>query len=588
MPNPLLATYNRTPVRSFDVRPLVERGAPDKGRSAVDADWLTRELGKIEYALRQATNYTNTIVNVLDYGADPRGVKDSRPAINAAISAAAAMGGGIIYAPKGTYRLSIACHPDTTSVAAGIIMQSYCTLVGAGPSETTFLLEPLTNAVPTGCVANWQLQVISNATPYSLIPNKFQICYRDFTVDGNAINQTFVPPNQAHQLYLGKCRGAWIERVVSQNFYGTLPGPPGETMHFEAGGCADVHYTDCEAIGDADGGSTSSGFSANVSTFIEYTGCVARGMTVGMGFTHWTAAYMQYTNCHAYSNGYAGFNTEISEHITYTNCLAGGRGADTTSGVIGDQTPCPNQFGFKVLGSSYVNIIGCNASYNTTSMGYGVYISAYSGPVNSSYVLIDGSTIVANDVGIHIADVSQTNVFVTAGNILAGNTSSLFSGTGVSDTLVRYANAPIESWYAVNGTSGVRFNVTTGATTNGYRFLVNGNNTLTIVEQGSVEPVISLALPLRAEAATTTLTYADHTLTMDATGGARTVNLPSASSAIRRLYVIKKIDASGNAVTVDANGGDLIDGAGTYALPAQWDAVTLQSDGTNWHVLSTV
>jgi len=45
---------------------------------------------------------------------------------------------------------------------------------------------------------------------------------------------------------------------------------------------------------------------------------------------------------------------------------------------------------------------------------------------------------------------------------------------------------------------------------------------------------------------------------------------------------IKKTDASANAVTVDGNGAETIDGSTTVSLAAQWDFITVVSNGTNW------
>ena len=50
-------------------------------------------------------------------------------------------------------------------------------------------------------------------------------------------------------------------------------------------------------------------------------------------------------------------------------------------------------------------------------------------------------------------------------------------------------------------------------------------------------------------------------------------------------YQIKKIDASGNAVTIDGNGAETIDGAATQTLGAQYDSMTVFCDGTGWHII---
>ncbi len=76
----------------------------------------------------------------------------------------------------------------------------------------------------------------------------------------------------------------------------------------------------------------------------------------------------------------------------------------------------------------------------------------------------------------------------------------------------------------------------------------------------------------------------DKTLLVDATAGAVMITLPAASDSAHRVMSFKKVDASGNAVTIDA-GTDTIDGAGTQVLAAQYDGLTIQSDGTEWFIL---
>ena len=96
----------------------------------------------------------------------------------------------------------------------------------------------------------------------------------------------------------------------------------------------------------------------------------------------------------------------------------------------------------------------------------------------------------------------------------------------------------------------------------------------------------SLAVPITSVSATTTLNGTHYTVKVDASGGARTINLPAASGCSDRVYTIKKIDSSGNAVTVDGNASETIDGATTYSLATQWKYVMIQSDGTNWMVIA--
>jgi uncharacterized membrane protein len=83
--------------------------------------------------------------------------------------------------------------------------------------------------------------------------------------------------------------------------------------------------------------------------------------------------------------------------------------------------------------------------------------------------------------------------------------------------------------------------------------------------------------------------YHDHIVLVDASAGAFAVNLPSASGIVGLGHPIQfiKADASGNAVTINRNGADTIEGAASIALAAQYDKATLLSDGTSvWYRVS--
>jgi len=88
---------------------------------------------------------------------------------------------------------------------------------------------------------------------------------------------------------------------------------------------------------------------------------------------------------------------------------------------------------------------------------------------------------------------------------------------------------------------------------------------------------------------TSTITYADDGAIVDASSGAVTINLPSANTMTpgQEFFFIKS-DSSGNAVTIDPASSQTINGATTYALSAQYNKVTLISDGSsNFLIKST-
>lgn len=89
---------------------------------------------------------------------------------------------------------------------------------------------------------------------------------------------------------------------------------------------------------------------------------------------------------------------------------------------------------------------------------------------------------------------------------------------------------------------------------------------------------------------------ADDYFLVDATGGAVVLTLPPIlalqKAYLQREIVAKKIDASGNAVTITATVPDLIDGAATLAIGTQYGArrITndLNADLAGWWVIGKV
>jgi hypothetical protein len=62
-----------------------------------------------------------------------------------------------------------------------------------------------------------------------------------------------------------------------------------------------------------------------------------------------------------------------------------------------------------------------------------------------------------------------------------------------------------------------------------------------------------------------------------------TITLPTAVSNTN-LYVIKKIDSSGNNVTVATTSSQTIDGGTTAVIKVQYASISVVSDGSNWYI----
>ena len=83
----------------------------------------------------------------------------------------------------------------------------------------------------------------------------------------------------------------------------------------------------------------------------------------------------------------------------------------------------------------------------------------------------------------------------------------------------------------------------------------------------------------------------DTVLLCDATVGGINISLPNptningANQGNSKNYLIKKIDATANAVTIDPNNAQTIDGAQTVVITTQYESIDIVSDGANWFVV---
>jgi hypothetical protein len=79
-----------------------------------------------------------------------------------------------------------------------------------------------------------------------------------------------------------------------------------------------------------------------------------------------------------------------------------------------------------------------------------------------------------------------------------------------------------------------------------------------------------------------TLLASDYFIKANATSGSFGLVLPTAINSNGKQFVIKKVDATANAVIVSCSLGQTIDNSASVALSNRYDAVSLFSDGANW------
>src|SRR4030067_1312943 len=176
--------------------------------------------------------------------------------------------------------------------------------------------------------------------------------------------------------------------------------------------------------------------------------------------------------------------------------------------------------------------------------------------------------------GISLGSLSSNQVAIGANSIAQG-IQSVIIGVNANDAGYDYIVA-----------LGYQNNVTSA----NYDFTVSANNKQ-IIKSNMDTGVFRITGQLQHTAVNKTGTYTaakENIITCDASGGAFFIYLPAVATSAHRNYTIKKIDASANTVTVDANGVANIDGALTFSLISQYDFVTVQCNaaGTAWFVVS--
>jgi len=361
--------------------------------------------------------------------------------------------GGVLWVPAGVYNLTLGNHPDDASWKVGFCLPGNVTLRGAGKGAT--VLKLAANQVQGRMVMNRHINAYSDNN----------IGVFDLTFDGNAANQN-IGVALAHVGFGPiRARNVLVSQAQAKNVFGTAGTGDGEGFHFEVGLCTDVLFSGCDVLSD-DGGSTSSGFSADVSANILYENCIARGMAIANGFTHNNCAGVFHSNCRSYLNTSIMFNSEVSTDVHYSNCGAGGVSASViTPGMTANQSLGGGLYGFVFNGTNDGSITG---GYARKIGGPGVYIAG--DYINASDAdLRDNTIAVAFDSVAHTLTGKLSNL-QTGGNSIAE--LSLQGAGGVGYT-------PYNSDYLV--TPAVP--ATTAALVNPFPFdvsiLVKGVDTLT-------------------------------------------------------------------------------------------------------------
>jgi hypothetical protein len=331
------------------------------------------------------------VYDVRDFGASGDPAVDSRAAIQGAIDAAHAAGGGIVYIPAGTY--GIGKNPDEPG---GLQLRSNVFLKGDGMGETVLRVLDSNTVKFTGIVRS----------PHGEATVNYGVA--DITLDGNRSNA-----------------GGKVDAFFSG-------GTPGEAITDSDVYLLRVEARDCSGYG----------FDPHERTErLLIKDCIAHGN----GLDGFVADYVidgQYEGNVAYNNDRHGFNiTTTTNDFLMLNNIAYGNGGGATggSGIIvqrgSEDIPGPSNIvisggeyyanvraGIQVQMSSHVLIDNADIHDN---LGYGVRI------LGSSFITVQNSTIAnnsqaGNDLYSAVAiqsypDTTTASLFAGSHVLIAGN-----------------------------------------------------------------------------------------------------------------------------------------------------------------------
>jgi len=204
---------------------------------------------------------------------------------------------------------------------------------------------------------------------------------------------------------------------------------------------------------------------------------------------------------------------------------------------------------------------------------------------NDTFVFLAASQALTNKTYNGLTLTAAADGFTISG----GTTSRTLTVTGSDITLTGGGNTLTLSGGNVTLTAQAGGSSVT-LPSSGTLATLDGTETLTnktLTTPTLTTPTLNGAkLAVTTKSGAYTATTSDCVILVDASAAAVTISLPTASGNTGLTYVIKKIDSSGNNVTIDPNGSETIDGSSTVTLSSQYSYRMIVSDGSNWVVVS--
>jgi hypothetical protein len=517
--------------------------------------------------------------NPMDFGAGGAGSTDDTTAVTAAFAAATAASGEVLLPREKTFRVAA-----TYTLGNGMGVSGGGKLI-AGAEYSPMIRVLGQNVTIKNITCDGNGQNVLRAVQVEATSKRVTIKHNTFLSLKQKLGDTTVPAairiagdvETLKILYntidgVTALENGMAKGIVVSKIGGTEAAPRDILIQ----GNSILNITD---IREADGICVFNDWNTNIylrAQFNYFKGCAKRAIK-----------FME-KGCHAHKNDIdgAGF-AAIS--IYNSDCSAT---ENTGKNLYGDTMI---EVGGSILLSHVLvegNILSKASDADVTTTGDGISVA---GSLAHSHIIIRNNQIehVRNGVrvnapGAHISVEGNKIKDTTSAGVLVDGAASYVSANfndfeSVATYGVRFiagTNVQAIGNYGVTNFEMVLFASGVLPTASGW------GNTGTKAGLGNiVRDGISFPIPTAPKTGNYSVADSDYTVTVDCTGAARTMNLPSAVGHQGRIYVFKKIDASANAMILDGNGSETIDGQLTISKTTQWDTVRIQSDGANWFII---
>lgn len=391
----------------------------------------------------------NTVFNVRDFGATGLGVADDAPAIQRAINAAKAAGGGVVFLPAGTYLvntcLNCANHGDTSVTLQGVGTSQTASMTTIRGNTGTFVIDRMgSQYMNLRGFRIWNDGTELNPSPFGVVMGRTASNqFAQFDHDWDLVVFLFSKPTASARGTIGiynigaehwlpdhvRCIADAPFIMASTDVLG-LPGP------FGGAHSGPTSMTLCDLRQTTAGAWTNAGYefwdTHNVSMRV-YANRIG-GSTAGY-------AIVFNSGCHAFK-----ITGQFEEWPSFANYNSDCRGHDIDVTIVSPTTSLigmasnVNLETFKIrinqLNGTVAGLF--NAGTSTTLKASTLYLE--SGQfINSGSLLIKGSTILAKAMGAPIVSAAGSTYLLLADNADATFVGDMQAGGGYRQPLFGWA-----------------------------------------------------------------------------------------------------------------------------------------------------